>query len=771
MSGSRDNLHKMVCCWGKRKSSRDPSRKNDVNPRTVKDYLNHHPGVLIDVMRNLVSSKPYRRSSMGSPNNSDIKLLGLNDPTRIKSIELHSKFFLKQTDQQSIPNHIFNSARILAASLHADWFALYLPCTSNSELEEYVEGGDTRPYGPIAIKTTVSAEAAVHRSIIHVKDLPRELRTYPKGVGRPERDVHRVLSIPLCLPSGDFLGVVEFCRSGETKPFNEHELQLSDTFFDWMVTSMYQAKIIKLLDHQTKLNNFLLDNSKKVLDDKMGFEDLVETILRSIKELVDADRCTMFLVDEENRQLYAHYFDEGFTENGKCLFSKKQNIRFSCDKGIAGYVYRTGETVNVMNAYSDGRFNPEVDKETGYHTTSILCMPVECKSRVVGVLQLINSLSNDHFTPSDGDAFDTYAVYCALALHCSRLTDLLKISEARCKVCMEVLRFHMVSSEEEAMTLVKSVPVKKLPDSFSQFSFVAYEHENVLPQLFIYMVHDLFGKHKLHLKTLCRFVLTVKKNYRSVPFHNWLHAIHTVHTLYCILKGNKKTFNTVEMMALVIAGLCHDIQHEGFNNEYYEEFHHPLAKLYSSSIIQNSHYKHTVTILEMDDHDICSFLSKNDYKLLLKEICQNTIATDVSNFYANHRVMSKMLKSKSFDIRKDDCRKCFKGLVMLGADLSSVTKDWDVHYATVDNIYEEFYKQGDEERRHGLQVTAMMDRHFRHEMPKQQVHFLKCICMPLYTTLQQVFSNTDPLLNKVMKNLQEWKQLASKSKQPKEKKR
>ena len=63
-----------------------------------------------------------------------------------------------------------------------------------------------------------------------------------------------------------------------------------------------------------------------------------------LQDLVNADRCALFLVDEDRHELFADYFDEGVkTEAGAPLFTKKSQIRFPQDRGIAGYVAKTGE--------------------------------------------------------------------------------------------------------------------------------------------------------------------------------------------------------------------------------------------------------------------------------------------------------------------------------------------------------------------------------------------------------------------------------------------
>lgn len=58
--------------------------------------------------------------------------------------------------------------------------------------------------------------------------------------------------------------------------------------------------------------------------------------------------------------------------------------------GIAGYVAETGETLNVKDAYNDPRFNKAIDEQTGYHTKTILCMPICIRGQVIGIVQMVN---------------------------------------------------------------------------------------------------------------------------------------------------------------------------------------------------------------------------------------------------------------------------------------------------------------------------------------------------------------------------------------------
>ena len=98
---------------------------------------------------------------------------------------------------------------------------------------------------------------------------------------------------------------------------------------------------------------------------------------------MQADRCTIFLVDNDNQELWA--------------MQGEVNIRIPKNAGIAGEVATSGDIVNIPDAYLDTRFNQEVDKKSGYRTKSILCMPIKAGKEVVGVIQLLNK---------DGGPFD-----------------------------------------------------------------------------------------------------------------------------------------------------------------------------------------------------------------------------------------------------------------------------------------------------------------------------------------------------------------------------
>ncbi len=86
------------------------------------------------------------------------------------------------------------------------------------------------------------------------------------------------------------------------------------------------------------------------------------TVIARTTDLVDSDRTTFFLVDRRAGELWS--------------MQGSINLRFPITKGLAGAVARTGEVINIPDAYKDARFNQETDRRTGYHTQTVLVMPM-----------------------------------------------------------------------------------------------------------------------------------------------------------------------------------------------------------------------------------------------------------------------------------------------------------------------------------------------------------------------------------------------------------
>lgn len=291
----------------------------------------------------------------------------------------------------------------------------------------------------------------------------------------------------------------------------------------------------------------------------VSMDMLVIKIMNYAQRLVNADRASLFLIDSKTNELYATIFDVGFDDDVQDKMNsprgakeateklKSEEIRFPLGTGFAGQCALTGEVLNIVDAYGDERFNRNVDQLTGYKTETILCMPILIRGSLIGVVEMVNKRVGV-FSKEDEEAFETFAIYCGLALHHAKLYDKIRRSEKKYRVALEVLSYHNACTEEEIERVEKiGIPasIPKLSDyCFSPFEIDEYEKVTHV----IYMFKDLFGFNRFDQKNLLRFVLTVKKNYRRVPYHNWTHGFSVANSMYAIIKNSEKLFRPNEVI-------------------------------------------------------------------------------------------------------------------------------------------------------------------------------------------------------------------------------
>jgi phosphoserine phosphatase RsbU/P len=149
----------------------------------------------------------------------------------------------------------------------------------------------------------------------------------------------------------------------------------------------------------------------KRLNSTLDLAELLNIILQLTTRHTGAERGTVFLVDHER--------DEIWSLVGIGL--DQQEIRLPTSRGIAGWVAKNGETVNLADAYTDPRFESEVDLRLGFRTKSLLCQPIRNKDgAIIGVLQLLNKKTGA-FTQADEAMLRAISDHVALALENAQL--------------------------------------------------------------------------------------------------------------------------------------------------------------------------------------------------------------------------------------------------------------------------------------------------------------------------------------------------------------
>lgn len=141
---------------------------------------------------------------------------------------------------------------------------------------------------------------------------------------------------------------------------------------------------------------------------------LLGKLIAAVSGELNADRSSLFLYDAGS--------DELWSKVAQGLDS--QEIRFPAGAGLAGHTARTGEALNIADAYSDPRFNRDIDRRTGYRTRQVLCVPLRRRDgAVIGVVQALNRRDGAPFDERDVRRLETLAGLAAVAVENSLLHE------------------------------------------------------------------------------------------------------------------------------------------------------------------------------------------------------------------------------------------------------------------------------------------------------------------------------------------------------------
>jgi len=149
----------------------------------------------------------------------------------------------------------------------------------------------------------------------------------------------------------------------------------------------------------------------RAMSREQDLRSLMELIVDESTKMLQAERSSLYLVEEDKKELYT-WIAEGL---------EIREVRLPFGKGIAGHVAATQELVNIPNAYEDPRFDPAWDRKTGFHTRNILCAPlITPEGAVVGVIQVLNK-KDGSFTSYDEKLLSALCAHAAICIDNARL--------------------------------------------------------------------------------------------------------------------------------------------------------------------------------------------------------------------------------------------------------------------------------------------------------------------------------------------------------------
>ncbi|XP_056341926.1 cGMP-dependent 3',5'-cyclic phosphodiesterase isoform X2 [Oenanthe melanoleuca] len=542
---------------------------------------------------------------------------------------------------------------------------------------------------------------------------------------------------------------------------DEHKIQHCFCYTSTVLTSTLAFQKEQKLKCECQA---LLQVAKNLFTHLDDVSVLLQEIITEARNLSNAEICSVFLLDRLSHELVAKVFDGGVVDD------ESYEIRIPADQGIAGHVATTGKILNIKDAYSHPLFYRGVDDSTGFRTRNILCFPIKNESQeVIGVAELVNKINGPWFSKFDEDLATAFSIYCGISIAHSLLYKKVNEAQYRSHLANEMMMYHMKVSDDEYTKLLSEgiQPVSTIDPNFASFTYTPRSlPEDDTSMAILSMLQDMnfINTYKMDRQTLTRFCLMVKKGYRDPPYHNWMHAFSVSHFCYLLYKNLELVnyLEDIEIFALFISCMCHDLDHRGTNNSFQVASKSVLAALYSSegSVMERHHFAQAIAILNSQGCNIFDHFSRKDYQRMLDLMRDIILATDLAHHLRIFKDLQKMAEV-GYDPKNKQHRSLLLCLLMTSCDLSDQTKGWKTTRKIAELIYKEFFSQGDLEKAMGNSPLEMMDREKAY-IPELQISFMEHIAMPIYKLLQDLFPKAAELYERVASNREQWTKVSHK---------
>ncbi|XP_076998544.1 cGMP-specific 3',5'-cyclic phosphodiesterase isoform X2 [Tamandua tetradactyla] len=570
-------------------------------------------------------------------------------------------------------------------------------------------------------------------------------------------------------------------KSGNGGTFTEKDEKDFAAYLAFCGIVLHNAQLYETSLLENKRNQVLLDLASLIFEEQQSLEVILKKIAATIISFMQVQKCTIFIVDEDCSDSFSSVFHMGCEELEKPSDTlTRERDANKINYMYAQYVKNTMEPLNIPDVSKDERF-PWTNENTGnvnqQHIRSLLCTPIKNgkKNKVIGVCQLVNKMEENTgkvkpFNRNDEQFLEAFVIFCGLGIQNTQMYEAVERAMAKQMVTLEVLSYHASAAEEEtrelqslAAAVVPSAQTLKIID-FSFSDFELSDLETALCTIRMFTDLNLVQNFQMKHEVLCRWILSVKKNYRkNVAYHNWRHAFNTAQCMFAALRAGKiqNKLSDLETLALLIAALSHDLDHRGVNNSYIQRSEHPLAQLYCHSIMEHHHFDQCLMILNSPGNQILSGLSIEEYKTTLKIIKQAILATDLALYIKRRGEFFELIRKNQFNLEDPEQKELFLAMLMTACDLSAITKPWPVQQRIAELVAAEFFDQGDRERKElNIEPTDLMNREKKNKIPSMQVGFIDAICLQLYEALTHVSEDCFPLLDGCRKNRQKWQALA-----------
>jgi len=180
------------------------------------------------------------------------------------------------------------------------------------------------------------------------------------------------------------------------------------------------------LTEERRISHALIDSSVR-LNSIFNLPELLETIMKTAADLLDARAASLLLYDEATKELT---FDVVVGDSA----DQVKTLRLPADKGVAGWVLQNQKPAVVEEARKDKRFSDSIDRALGLTTHSLLAVPLNSRDRAIGVIEVINKKTKTVVGARDLEVASAFAAQAAVAIDNAHLYEKLADTVVQCRL-------------------------------------------------------------------------------------------------------------------------------------------------------------------------------------------------------------------------------------------------------------------------------------------------------------------------------------------------
>ena len=684
------------------------------------------------------------------------------------------------SSQQRPRDIISTSMPLFKELLGADRCSVFRVDKANNRLRTTLAEGTTE----ISIPLTAGIVGHVVRTgeQLNIRDAYIDERFDPSVDVRTGYRTTSILCSPIKHPSAGVIGAVQMLnKKGGAGYFTAEDAMLCSAFSVQLGVGLFNAELFDSLNNSHKKTEALLQ-IMEVSNRTDNVAVLLEQIVASIRKVFLAEKVRVYLVDMNRKEFYCKV-----TETGSTLLHVPMD-----ESRIEGYVALRDEKA-VMNipdlSASDLPFASDTHGTESGAIHSVLCGASRDRSgRPLAVVKVINKkpdelyhhlneitshmaspskaeskLEAEPFTEADnqllismlGEVSNILMQRSYEASFNSALADTKSDAET-------ILWMYTHDTQPVNRTSGKSVVKadtrkrknvcvpslkRQLSDATKHLSGPDFDAWSCSPDELLSVVSAIFQSLQLVQRfslpgdKLRSFLDAVCLGYRDNHYHNFRHGVTVLHSTFMIITngGGIDYVSHLEVLALTIASLCHDINHSGVNNAFLVNSSDDLAISYNdNSVLENMHASFTFQLLRQSEHNILCNLSRDEYKQVRKVMISAILATDMANHFDLTSKLCAMASDNSFDGNDQKGKTIVMNAAVHSADICSVLLKPDISQRWAAAIAKEFNEQVVREEEDNLPISSFMRTNDDESLAKMNLDFIDYIVTPLWTALSYV---------------------------------